>query len=264
MSFHQYLQEDPACGRLLEGAVAAVGPLMEDPDPAPVVAAVEAWADALAGRMPLPWNVHAAVDALNHYLFTELGLQGDRETYDDPANAVLPAVLHRRRGMPITLSILWLEAARRLGFQALGIGLPGHFVTAISLDVGRLYYDPFNGGRSIGETEAARLVTQATGGRAAFHPAMLAPLDNRAILTRLVRNLHIRFARTANWDEALWTATHLVLLQPEDGGAYRDRAFVRLKRGDEAEALADLQEAIRLSPEGDPGLAAWLDKLRRD
>jgi len=264
MSFHEYLQDDPACRRLLEGTVLAVGPLVPDPDPGPLVAAVDAWADALAGRMPLPWNLHAAVDVMNQFLFQEVGLQGDRDTYDDPANAVLPAVLERRRGMPITLSILWMEVARRLGFRALGIPLPGHFITGLALDVGRLYYDPFNGGRSVGEAEAAALVDQATGGRAPFHPSMLAPASNRAILTRLVRNLHVRFSRTGNWDDALWTATHLVLLQPGDGGAYRDRAFVRLKRGEEALALEDLQEAIRLSPEGDPELAAWLDKLRRD
>lgn len=264
MSLHEYLQDDPDCGALLEGAVWAVGPMLADPDPAGVRAVVDTWADDLAGHMPLPWNLHAAVDALNAYLFQTVGLQGDRDSYDDPANAVLPQVLERRKGLPITLSILWMEVARRLGFQALGVGLPGHFITGLKLDVGTLYYDPYNEGRSVGEEEAAWLVQHATGGRAEFHPAMLEPMTHRAILARLVRNLHVRFLRMGAWDEALWTSTHLVLLCPGDSLAYRDRAFVRIKRGETDAGLADLREAIRLSPEGAPDLTQWLDRLTKD
>jgi len=263
MSLHEYLQADPQCSRLLEGAVLAVGPL-GDADPGPVVAMVDAWADDLAGHMPLPWTLHRALDALNHYLFQEVGLQGDRDTYDDPANAVLLQVLLRKRGMPISLSILWMEVARRLGFRAVGVGLPGHFITGVELDVGTLYYDPFNGGRPVGEEDAARLVEQATGGRAVFNPTMLAPLTHHAILVRLVRNLHVRFVRMGAWDEALWTSTHLVLLNPTESLSYRDRAFVRFKRGEMDTGMADLQEAIRLSPGGDPELVLWLEKLQRE
>jgi regulator of sirC expression with transglutaminase-like and TPR domain len=264
MSLHEYLQADPQCRRLIEGAVLAVGPMLGDPDPAPVAATVDEWADTLAGHMPLPWTVHGAVDALNRYLFQELAFQGDRETYDDPANAALPLVLERKRGMPITLSILWIEVARRLGFDAVGVGLPGHFITGLRLDVGHLYYDPFNGGRSVGEEDAAWLVEQSTGGRAVFHPSMLVPVPNRAILARLVRNLHVRFVRTGNWDEAIWTSTHLVLLNPGESISYRDRAFVHFKRGEMDQGMLDLQEAIRLSPDGDPELIQWLEKLQRD
>ena len=264
MSLHEYLQADPQCLRLLEGAVRAVGPMLEDPDPGPVETVVAGWVHDLAGRMPLPWTFHGGVDALNHYLFKEVGLRGDRETYDDPANAALPRVLERKRGMPISLSILWLEVARRLGFQAVGVSLPGHFITGLQLDLGTLYYDPFGGGRSLGEEEAAWLVEQSTGGRAVFQRSMLAPVPNRMILARLVRNLHVRFLRTANWDEALWTSTHLVLLQPGESASFRDRAFVHFKRGEMAPGLADLQEAIRLSPEDDPELTQWMERLRRE
>jgi regulator of sirC expression with transglutaminase-like and TPR domain len=261
MSLHEYLREDPTCARLLEGAVLAVGPLLGDPDPAPVVATVAGWADGLAGHMPLPWNLHGAVEVMNHYLFQEVGLQGDRETYDDPANAALPRVIERKRGMPITLSILWMEVARRLGFQAFGVGLPGHFIAGLRLDVGVLHFDPFNAGRPVGEQEAAWLVEQSTGGRIAFDPAMMAPVANRAILSRLVRNLHVRFVRTALWEEALWTATHLVLLEPS-AQTYRDRAFVRFNRGEMDPGILDLQEALRLSPAGDPELSQWIEKLK--
>ena len=262
MSLHEYLRDDPQCQRLLEGAVLAVGPLLEDPDPGPVVRTVDGWADSLAGLMPLPWTFHGGVDALNRHLFQTIGLRGDRETYDDPANAALPLVLERRLGMPISLSILWLETARRLGFQAVGIALPGHFITGLQLDVGTLYFDPFSGGQAVGEEAAAQLVAQATGGRVEFHPAMLAPATNRSILARLVRNLHVRFVRMGNWEEALWTATHLVLLGPGESLPYRDRALVHFKRGEREAGLRDLKEAIRLSPGGDADLLEWLARMQ--
>jgi regulator of sirC expression with transglutaminase-like and TPR domain len=263
MSLHEYLMADPQCDRLLEGAVLAVGPMLEDPDPAPTLATVDGWAHELAGRMPLPWNLHSAIDVLNHYLFQELGFQGDQETYDDPANGAIPQVIARRRGMPITLSILWMEVARRLGFQAVGVALPGHFIAGLRLDLGILHFDPFNGGRPLGEAGAARLVELATQGRSTFDPSMLLPVSNRAILIRLVRNLHVRFLRTQAWSEALWTSTHLVLLSPGESLPFRDRAFVQFKRGEISAGLRDLQEAIRLGQEIDPELMHWMEKLQR-
>lgn len=263
MSLHEYLQEDPECRRLAEGAVMAVAPLLDDPDPSAFLETLDRWAFELAGRMPLPWSIHGALDALNQYLFEELGLHGDRATYDDPDNAVLPKVVARRKGLPIALSILWVDVAKRLGFDAVGIALPGHFMTALRLDVGMLYFDPFNEGRALGEEQAARIVRKVSGGRVAFDPAMLAPVSHRTILLRLVRNLHARFVKTERWDEALWSATHMILLAPEDTGPHRDRAFIHLKRGEIMPAVRDLQEAIRLSPENDPQLRDWIEKLKK-
>lgn len=263
MSLHEYLQMDPECRQLAEGAVLAVSPMLDNPDPAPLLETLDQWAFELAGRMPLPWSIHGAIDALNHYLFEELGLRGDRATYEDPQNAVLPKVVSRRRGLPIALSILWIDVAKRLGLDAVGVALPGHFSTALRLDVGMLFFDPFNQGRALGEEEAARIVRKASGGRIAFDPAMLAPVSHRTILLRLVRNLHARFVKTEDWDEALWSATHMILLAPEDTGPYRDRAFVHLKRGEILPAVKDLQEAIRLSQEDDPLLRDWVEKLKK-
>ncbi len=263
MSLHEYLLGDPECRELAKGAILAVAPILEDPDPDPVLTTLEDWAFELAGRMPLPWNLHGAMDALNYYLFEELEFHGDRAAYDDPVNAVLPSVISRRKGLPIALSILWIDLAKRLGLDAVGIALPGHFVTALRLDVGMLYFDPFDRGRALGEEEAARIVRRVSGGRVVFDPSMLEPVGNRTILLRLVRNLYARFMKAEDWDEALWAATHLTLLAPEDTGPYRDRAFVHLKRGEILPAVRDLQEAIRLSQEDDPQLRDWLEKLKK-
>lgn len=247
MSLHEYLQRDPECTHLAEGAIHCVSPLLEDPDPAATLAQLEAWAFDLAGRMPLPWNLLKAVDSLNQFLFQDLKFRGDHKSYDQAANAVLPQVMARRRGLPIALSILWIDVARRLGLDAVGIGLPGHFLAGLRLDVGLLCFDPFHRGMPVGEELAAELLARATGGQIAFHPSMLAPVTHRAILSRLVRNLHLRFLRNETWEEAIWTSTHLILLAPTEPAPYQDRALVHLKRGDSDRAQEDLAKAEELS-----------------
>lgn len=263
MSLLDYLREDPECRNLAEGAVHAVAPALDDPDPSHLVMQLNEWAFLLAGRMPLPWNTHKALDELNHLLFHELGFEGDRETYDDPLNALLPAVVDRRKGLPISLSILWVDLARRLGFDAVGVGLPGHFLAALRTDFGLLCFDPFHKGRAVGEEGGAELVRSATAGRIAFHRNMMRPATNRETLIRLVRNLHLRFMHAEDWDEALWTGTHLILLDPENPRSHKERAYIHLQREEPGPALSDLREALRLSPDPDPEIHAWLAQLER-
>jgi regulator of sirC expression with transglutaminase-like and TPR domain len=263
MSLFEYLRDDPECLNLAEGAIHAVAPALDDPDPGHVTMQLNEWAFLLAGHMPLPWNLHKAIDALNDFLFTELGFEGDRDTYDDPLNALLPAVITRRKGLPITLSILWVDLARRMGFDAVGVGLPGHYVAAMRTDVGLLCFDPFHKGRPVGEEGSAALVKTATEGRVAFHPDMLRPATGRETLIRLVRNLHLRYMHAEDWEEALWTGTHLILLDPENPRVHKERAFIHLQRDDPGPALRDLREAMRLSQDPDPEIQAWLAQLQQ-
>jgi regulator of sirC expression with transglutaminase-like and TPR domain len=261
VSLHEFLLQDPECRDLVAGAIHATAPLLEDPDPEPVCRLVDGWAFDLAGRMPLPWNLHHALDELNAYLFRELELRGDQQTYDDPANAVLPEVIRRRRGLPIALAILWIGVARRLGLDAVGIGLPGHFLAGLRTDLGLLCFDPFNQGRALGEEEAAKLVNSASGGAVSFTPSMLAPTPDRAILSRLVRNLQVRYRRQQAWSEVLWTSTHLILLDPLDPEPLASRARAHLQLGNLGLALVDLDCALRVQP--DLPVADWMQELRK-
>jgi regulator of sirC expression with transglutaminase-like and TPR domain len=263
MSLLEYLRDDPDCRNLAEGAVHAVAPALDEPDPHHVCMELNEWAFTLAGRMPLPWNTHKAIDALNHLLFVDLGFEGDRTTYGDPLNALLPAVLARRKGLPITLSILWVDLARRMGFDAVGVSLPGHFIAALRNDFGLLCFDPFHKGLPVGEESGAELVKSATAGRVTFHRDMLRPASGRETLIRLVRNLHMRFMHAESWEEALWTGTHLILLDPNNPRVHKERAFVHLQRDESGPALNDLREALRLSPDADPEIQAWLTQLQQ-
>lgn len=262
MSLLDYLHTDPDCANLAEGAVHTIAPMLADPDPTPVLTTLDAWAFTMAGRMPLPWSIHGAIDALNHFLFEEMGLHGDHRDHQDAATLALPLVIERRQGLPITLSILWIDLARRLGMDAVGIALPGHFVTGLRLDVGILHFDPFHKGRALGQEEAERIVRKSTQGRIPFDTSMLEPIAHRSILFRLARHCYSRFLRTQAWEDALWSATHMILLTPEDPDPYKDRAFVHLKRGDVAAALEDLQHAVRWSPAEDTLIKDWIQRLQ--
>jgi regulator of sirC expression with transglutaminase-like and TPR domain len=248
VSLHDFLQRDPACRALVEGALAATAPLLAEEAPEPLMAELDGWAMTLAGRMPLPWNFHQALDELNRFLFLERGLKGDLTSYEDPRNALLPEVVRRRKGLPISLGILWIELARRLGFDAVGVALPGHFICGVRHDLGLLCFDPFDQGAPVGIEGARELVTRATGGRVPFHLDMMTPCSDRAILARLVRNLHARFLQAEVWEEVLWTSTHLILLEPGDPEPWRARAQVHLHHGNPEAAEADLREAQRLMP----------------
>lgn len=261
MSLQDFLRLDSGHADLAEGAIHAVAPMMADPDPGPTRRLLDAWAWVLAGRMPLPWNLHEALDAMNAFLFQEIGLHGDRDTYDDPVNAVLPSVIVRKKGLPVTLSILWIALARRLGFDAVGVALPGHFVVGLRTRVGLLHFDPFTEGRPLGVERAARMVHAFTGGRLNFEATMLDPVSDTVVLSRLVRVLHARFVAGERWDDSLWTAGHLVLLNPEDPRAYQERALVHLKRLAVPQALADLRLALELLREHSPELATQIALL---
>ncbi len=115
----------------------------------------------------------------------------------------------------------------------------------------------------MGEEGGAELVESASAGRMTFHRGMLRPASGREILIRLVRNLHMRFMHAESWEEALWTGTHLILLDPYNPRVHKERAFVHLQRDESEPALIDLREALRLSPDPDPEIQAWLAQLHQ-
>jgi regulator of sirC expression with transglutaminase-like and TPR domain len=149
---------------------------------APAVARARAAADTGDPAPP------AAARALARTLFADLGFRGNTSDYYDPRNSFLGEVLDRRVGIPITLSVLFLEIARRLDLPAVGVGFPGHFLVRVD-GAGSLILDPFNAGAVLGRAELAKLLQQAQGNEAELDDAMLAPASKRAILSRMLANL---------------------------------------------------------------------------
>lgn len=139
--------------------------------------------DAIAAGCPGP-----TLDHLLPYLFGDLGFTGDREGYDDPRNSFLNEVMARRRGIPITLSVLTMEVGRRIGVPVQGVGMPGHFLLRDRVDP-EVFVDPFNGGRVIDRRGCERLFRALHGPTAVWDEAWLEPVGARAILSRMLANL---------------------------------------------------------------------------
>ena len=127
-------------------------------------------------------------------LFHEGGFTGNTVDYGDPRNSYLDDVLARRLGIPITLSVVMIEVARRRGVTLAGVGMPGHFLVGTT-DGERTWFDPFHGGRELDEDGCRALFEQVVGGRVVFAPDMLAPVSARAIVTRMLANLEQTFLR---------------------------------------------------------------------
>jgi regulator of sirC expression with transglutaminase-like and TPR domain len=178
--------------------------------------------------------------AVDHVLFEELGFHGNVESYYDPRNSFLNDVIARRTGIPITLSVLYIEVARRAGLEARGIGFPGHFLVGREYEDGVVeIVDPFNGGARLERDDCARMLA-ATGVDRARLDTHLEFVSNRQILSRMLTNLKLIYLQAGSFDRALETIDRLLQVGPASPREVRDRGLVRLQVGDAAGALRDL------------------------
>ncbi|GAA2240619.1 transglutaminase-like domain-containing protein [Streptomyces amakusaensis] len=212
--------------------------------------------DRLAGQLPYgPKSPHAWAAALAELLGGREGFHGTAGDYEHLESSLLHEVLRRRRGLPILLSVVWSEVARRAGAPVYGVALPGHFVVGFGesdAPEGPVLADPFAGGRPLSGTDAELLVTGATG--APLDPASLAPASTLDVVLRILNNIRAwAAARPERSEVGLW-AVELALLLPSHPARLRyERAELLVRRGDfltgaaELEAYAELVAAVEPS-----------------
>jgi regulator of sirC expression with transglutaminase-like and TPR domain len=196
----------------------------------------------------------ASVNILSGYLFDEVGFRGNQDDYYDPRNSFLNEVLARRLGIPITLSLVYIEVGKRLGVPLVGVGMPGHFLVR-HRDVRDLFVDPFYGGILLSEEECAQRMWQATQSAIPWDSRSLAPIGNRQLIARMLRNLKIIYLRQQDYRRALGIINLLLALEPRNLDERRDRGLVRYRLGDHAQALEDLRAYLSGVPEA-PGTEA--------
>ena len=201
--------------------------------------------DALAEGVFLPddIDVFEAVARINHHLFTELGFAGNTDHYDDPENSMLDSVMQRRTGLPISLSLLYIEVARRSGLTINGIGFPHHFLVSPADATPSFYIDPFCRGRVM-RTDALKLkyqrIADDADGRLPPLSWWLKPVTNRQILVRINNNLKASFMQRDGLTGALRCVERLLVLTPDALDLRRDRGLLRLELGLEEEGAKDL------------------------
>ncbi|WP_282701842.1 transglutaminase-like domain-containing protein [Streptomyces sp. CC219B] len=206
--------------------------------------------DRLAGLLPFrPGGPRSWAVALRELLGDRLGFHGSPGDYRRLESSLLHEVLRRRRGLPILLSVVWMEVARRAGAPVCGVALPGHFVVGFGPPEEQVLVDPFDGGRVLSGADAELLVAGATG--AALHPSMLVPAAPLEVVSRILNNVRAwAAARPERTDVALW-AVELSLLLPSHAARLRyERAQLLVQRGDfvegarELDAYADVVSAV--------------------
>lgn len=189
-----------------------------------------------------------SVERLNEALFGVERFRGNEDEYHDPRNSFLDEVLDRRTGIPITLSVVYIEVARRLGLDAVGVGFPGHFLAKVCCPEGDVLVDPFMGSM-IDRSACEVRLRQMYGDDARLDPRMLAPATHREILCRMLRNLKQIYLGAQSWDETLACCERLLLLLPDDPAELRDRGLVLRQLECFRAAAVDLERFLSLAPQ---------------
>jgi regulator of sirC expression with transglutaminase-like and TPR domain len=226
---------------------------------------IERMAIRLRARLPQNCGAEERVVALNQFLYDDLGFWGNTEDYYDPRNSYLNEVIERKTGIPITMSILYMELGRRIGLPLEGVSFPGHFLVRLALRGGMLVLDPFAGGAPQSEDELrSRVKRVIPDGVADDLPASELPLDqflepatNRQILTRVLRNLKAIYRETDKPERMLDVLNRMLLVTPDASAELRDRGFVYQRLECYRAALKDLSDYAEREPD-----APDLDEVR--
>jgi len=192
----------------------------------------------------------AKINILSEYLFDEVGFSGDSVDYYNPKNSYLHLVMHRRMGIPLLLSILYMDVAHKVGIKCLGIGSPRHFLVSAPLEDEWVYIDTFNNGVIMGEVETKTFLTKMLPKDQSWQGTFLDPVSNREIISRIYRNLKHVYLTSNQLEKAYSVIDLLVWLQPDDIDEVRDRGILGIQMGMSDQSLIDLKRYMEHNPVG--------------
>jgi len=218
---------------------------------------IERFAARLRGRLPAGSGAEDRVVALNRFLFDDLGFSGNAGNYYDPRNSYLNEVLDRRTGIPITLSVLYLEIGQRIALDLQGVSFPGHFLVRLRMRGAILVLDPFSGGEALSEADLRerlrRVIPEGAAGDVPVHELpldqFLEPAGKRQILARLLRNLKGIYREADRPQRLLQVLNRMLVVAPDAHGDLRERGLLYQRLECYRAALKDLQDYTALEPE---------------
>jgi len=262
LDFRAYARQPDDELDLLEGALLIASDARPGLDPAAVSAELDALAGPLAGgrlsELPAPLQARALAD----HLFVREGFHGNSGDYYDPKNSFLDEVITRRTGIPISLSVLYVEVARRVGVWAAPVGFPGHYLVRVEDHDRRVVVDPFHGGGLLDEVELADLLRRS-GSKLRYSSEMIEPTPVRQVVARMLMNLRGIYATRGDYARLLVILDRIVDLLPESIEELRDRGFLLGRLGAPDAAVGDLKRYLELTPNaGDiPEVRRWIERF---
>lgn len=219
-----------------------------DLDPAEYMNALDTMAAEAEERLPIERYPLRVIQTLNHYLFEDLGFTGNVAHYYDPRNSFLNQVIDRRTGIPITLSLVYLEVARRIGLPMVGVGMPGHFLIRPSLGEMEIFVDPFHQGEVLFMQDCQQRLSRIYGQPIEISPELLPVVSPRQFLARLLTNLKMIYLQASAVEPSLSVVERILLLFPQAPIEHRDRGILYYHLDRWTEARADLELYLSLAP----------------
>ncbi len=203
----------------------------------------------LATRLPEGRYPLKVIRAINQYLFGELNFQGNQRDYYNPQNSFLNDVIDRRTGIPISLSLLYLELAQRVGFPMAGVAMPGHFLVRPTLEDMAIFVDVFHQGEVLFEEDCHALIREFYGEAAHLQPEHLAPIGPRPFLVRMLTNLKGIYLHRQDIPRALAAIDRILLIFPHSLHDLRDRGLIHYRLGQLDSAKPDLKQYLQAAPD---------------
>ena len=226
---------------------------------------IDDMAQTVKAELGLELDPVRIVQEINAHLFDTLGFQGNREQYYDPRNSFLNDVIDRALGIPITLSVIYIEVGRLVGLPIAGVGMPGHFIVQYTAQPEPFWIDPFARGAMMTREACVERLREFYGERLEWRDDFLAPISDRQILHRMLNNLKHSYVRLNDYPRLLRTIEYILLLNPEAPMEIRDRGLAYSQLGRWQAALRDLQRYLELERRAPDArvIAQYIAALRR-
>ncbi len=189
-----------------------------------------------------------AIETINRQLFRVEGFHGNQRNYYDPRNSFLNDVIQRKTGIPITLSVLYMEVGKRLGLRLEGVGMPGHFIVKCVHEGLEIFIDPFNCGQILLEEDCRKKLAQMHGQDFQFERSCLNAVNNRQILARMLGNLKGIYWNQQNYGKVLAIIEKILFIDPDAAGELRDRGFAHYQLNHLSLAMKDWFRYLELRP----------------
>jgi regulator of sirC expression with transglutaminase-like and TPR domain len=246
--------------RLAEAALAIAQEEYPSLDIPSYLRRLDRMAMTIKDQLGLELDPQRIITRLNTYLFDEQGFHGNRGDYYDPRNSFLNEVLDRKTGIPITLSVLYIEMGRQVGLPIAGVGMPGHFIVAYTAHPEPFWIDPFHAGQTLSRADCMARVQDLYGPALAWQDAFLQPVSDHDILRRMLYNLKAIYLQREDFLRTLGVVERLLLLTPGAATEVRDRGLLHTRLGHLEAALDDLQHYLQLARDA-PDAAAITQQI---
>lgn len=225
-----------------------------DLDIADYLARIDLLAVEVTGRLGPEADIYRSIAALNYVLFRQYDFHGNRDDYFNPKNSFLNEVIERKTGIPITLSVLYIEVAQRVGLTLDGVGFPGHFLVKCIGDGEEIVIDPFNSGEILSREDIDKMLFDLYRGKVVYQSDFLASSTKKDILKRMLANLKAIYINGNDLVRSLAALDRLVILDPTSAIDIRDRGMVYLRLEYYAQAREDLETYLRLRPDAEDAI----------